>query len=119
MSHFLKWAWPKGDTRSCYQPLPWQLHTKMILPYAQRYVTQNTVVICDLTAICLTISGVYDSGSDVLTQLASMRKQLQSERRRVENALENSKVCYPRQLSSKTPSATCFFVERFNWNIHD
>jgi len=32
------------------------------------------------------------AGSDVLTQLASMRKQLQSERRRVENALENSKV---------------------------
>jgi hypothetical protein len=32
------------------------------------------------------------SGSDVLTQLASMRKQLQNERKRVENALEHSKV---------------------------
>lgn len=32
-------------------------------------------------------------GSDVLKELATMRKQLQNERKRVENALENQKVC--------------------------
>ncbi|XP_052774162.1 centrosome and spindle pole-associated protein 1-like isoform X7 [Mya arenaria] len=53
--------------------------------------------------------------SDVLTQLASMRKQLQSERRRVENALENSKnepdVFDPRTIQ-RPPPTTTEYIER-------
>ncbi|KAH3695707.1 hypothetical protein DPMN_083165 [Dreissena polymorpha] len=53
--------------------------------------------------------------SDVLTQLASMRKQLQSERRRVENALENSKnepdVFDPRTIQ-RPPPTTSEYIER-------
>ncbi|XP_053395672.1 trichohyalin-like [Mercenaria mercenaria] len=54
------------------------------------------------------------NSSDVLTQLASMRKQLQSERRRVENALENSKnepdVFDPRMVQRPPPLCKVYLV---------
>ncbi|XP_052256137.1 centrosome and spindle pole associated protein 1-like isoform X4 [Dreissena polymorpha] len=57
--------------------------------------------------------------SDVLTQLASMRKQLQSERRRVENALENSKnepdVFDPRTIQRPPPLDFDVRFEQHNW----
>ncbi|KAL3869265.1 hypothetical protein ACJMK2_041969 [Sinanodonta woodiana] len=50
--------------------------------------------------------------SDVLTQLAAMRKQLQSERRRVENALESSRnepdVFDPRTIQRPPPNPGAF-----------
>ncbi|KAL4236535.1 positive regulation of cytokinesis [Mactra antiquata] len=52
------------------------------------------------------------NSSDVLTQLASMRKQLQNERKRVENALENSKnepdVFDPRTIQRPPPNKLIF-----------
>ena len=56
----------------------------------------------------------------MLTQLASMRKQLQSERRRVENALENSKV-FVVNIADYLLSPVCsrqFFIPQQNRCFH-
>lgn len=60
------------------------------------------------------------NSSDVLTQLATMRKQLQSERKRVEHALENCKnepdVFDPRTIQRPPPHQINVFEKAVNKN---